>query len=236
MDSLWYNKSISKRLLSAYTLSSSPFTLQSTHTCTGRREAGPDMPVFKFQHLIPGLQYELETEDSKHHFGPRGIAQCWCGCSQSLNLLCGKQAGCWLRVLVLMDRTLGHWLHVQQWWRLLAFEPLCSPARDAPISAVPREVVIPAAYKATRDQGDWLSILFWLGHSLPVNPGVARFLGTRTNWDTFLVLCKLWMVPWVSYGTGTVFCSKSVTFDFSSTPGCTHLLPRLILENTFTVS
>lgn len=47
LDSLWYSKIISKRLLSAYTLSSSPFTLQSTHTCTGRRETGPDMPVFK---------------------------------------------------------------------------------------------------------------------------------------------------------------------------------------------
>lgn len=47
----------------------------------------------------------------------------------------------------------GHWLHMEQGWGLLAFEPLCSRARGASISAVPKEVVIPAAYKATGDQG-----------------------------------------------------------------------------------
>lgn len=82
--------------------------------------------------------------------------------------------------------TGARWVQMQRWWGLLAFKPLCSPARDAPVSAVPGEVAILAA---TGDQGDTNSVDFSdHGHKLAQNPEAARFLGNISNQDTFLIL------------------------------------------------
>lgn len=58
-------------------------------------------------------------------------------------------------------------------------------------------------------------------HNLAKNPGAARFLGIRTSWDTFLILLlwKLWLEFWFSLWHKSLFYSRSVTFDFSSTTG-----------------
>lgn len=125
---------------------------------------------------------------------------------------------------------------MQRWWGLLAFKPLCSPARDAPVSAVPGEVAILAA---TGDQGDTDSVDFSdHGHKLAQNPEAARFLGNISNQDTFLILFlwELWMGPCCHSGIGICFMANQWRLMSAAQLAIHPSPPSLIWENIFVIS
>lgn len=183
--------------------------------------------------------YELETKDIII-FGPRGIAQ-WC-CDMHLEFQ--HQPVCALcetsRMLIWglsahIQTTLALWVQIQWWCDLLAFELLCSNL------CCFREVAIPEASRSHREsRRQWLMVDFSDHvHSLPENPGVARFLGTRTHWETFLILFlwKLWMDPWVLLWCKSLCFIANRWHLISAAPLALHLSPpRLVLENIFILS